>query len=143
MSKAIILWFLQLSDFITRYFLEHKTGVMGVRLCSLNNLKLNFIHTESQFQMFTNWLHACMVDAPQCGYNICVWTYQNGNVIPHISQCDTSLIPVPADGSKTRPTIHEDIANHVKVMADGNPVVAFEVSFFDMDPAHRWLFVTA
>ena len=143
MSSTLILWFVQMTDFLSHYFHEHKTGIMGIRLCSLNNLKLNFIHTESQFVMFTNWLRACMVDIPQCGYDICVWSYQDGNIIPHVSRSDVNLIPIPADGSKTRPTIHEDIVNHVTTMADGNPVVAFEVSFFDNKPAHRWLFVTA
>lgn len=136
-----LLWFAHCSGFLREYFSSHKTGVMGVRLCTLGNLKQDFIATDEQFQLFVNWLNACMPDAPQSGYSICVWTYHNGKIYPHVSMSDVSLIPIPVGSKQERPTIHQDIANHVKTMADGNPITAFEVSFHDLAPANKWLFL--
>jgi len=142
MSSVPILWFVQMADFLTTYINTHKTGVMGIRFCTLNNLKLNFIKSNEDFRLFANWILACMPDAPTCGYDLCVWTLNDNNLCPHISCGDPALAVVPKDGSNPRPTIHESIAKHVRAMADGIPVVAFEVSFFDNKPAHTWLFVT-
>ena len=68
------LWFLHVSGFFRKYVLSHKTGIMGIRLCTLNNLHIDPIRTDEQFKMFINWLNACMPDAPYLGYDICVWT---------------------------------------------------------------------
>ena len=142
MSSVPVLWFVQMSDFLTTYINTHKTGVMGVRLCTLCNLTLNFIKKKVDFQMFANWILACMPDAPDCGYSICVWTLETNNLVPHVSYGEPALAVVSNDGSNPRPTIHTAIANHVRTMADGIPVVAFEVSFFDNEPGHTWIFVT-
>lgn len=140
MAKSTLLCFVHISSFLNWYFREHsRTGVMGIRLCSLRNLGLGTISTDKQYKLFVNWIIACMVDAPECGFELCTWIYNHGNVAPVISMCDPKLTVVKKGQEK--PTIHESIARHVKEAANGAPIVAFQVTFFDGVPSHKWLFV--
>ena len=131
---ADLIRFINVTGFLDQYIRNHSStgGVANKRLCTLGK-DFSTIHTDSkEFEEFVEQLELLMCDAPADGshWTICAWIYSKGNICPVISHGDTGAEHIPLT-----------IANHLVAMADSKYVTAFEVTFDDMNPSHRWLFL--
>jgi hypothetical protein len=126
--------FLNVTGFLNQYIKNHIStgGVTNVRLCTLNTSFQTILPDSEEAEKLLERIELCMCDAPANGthWEICAWIYSNGSVYPTISHGDTG-------GEYIQLTI----LNHLAAMAGGHGIVAFEVTFYDLHPDHKWFFL--
>lgn len=129
-----VLRFANVTGFMNRYIRDHDStgGVRNVRLCTIGTSFSTIEKDSPDSERFVETLELAMSDAPTDGvhWNICAWLYDKCSVVPVISHGDTGYENIPL-------TIYE----HLIAMADGEFVVGFEVTFDDLNPTHKWLFI--